>query len=408
VPAAGGPALSICDAPGLFPTASWGPNDVILFATFHDRQTRLRKVLVSTGAVTELTALGEGMRPEFLRDGRRFLYAGGTQKDWGLRLASIDAEGSKLLQPIGNFRFAYGSGHVFLNQNDVLTAQRFDEATGTLVGPAVTIAGLGGDPNTWFAVSAAADRVVAFARSDPKSGNAGDPMARLVWVNREGEQIGTLGEPGRYWTMALSPDDQRVAVSLGADLLVLDRAGGRTRMTYGTESWNPVWNADGTELLFSSSLTGLVRRRLEAAGTGTPLENVKGLASDWSHDGTRVLISVGSSAADIHLYDVAAKSMKPWLVTQADERGARVSPDDKWVAFTSDEGGQTPQGKELFFLGADGSMMAAGFTATGTTARPGRPRVLFLPTTCYPTASGFSSTCPIDPNHCCSCRVWPR
>jgi eukaryotic-like serine/threonine-protein kinase len=404
VPASGGPALAICDAPGLFSTGSWGSGGLILFASYHDRKARLRSVSVSSGSVTELTELGEGMRPIFLPDGKRFLYVGGPEQEWGLRLASIGGGTSKFLRTIGNFRYSYGAGHVFTNQNDVLTAQRFDETGGDLVGPVVTIAGLAGDPNTWFAVSAAADRVVALARSSPEAGSAGDPMARLVWVNREGEELGTLGEAGRYWTMALSPDDRRVAVSQGSDLLVLSSAGGRVRLTHGSESWNPVWNADGTELLLTTSMTGVVRRRLEAGAVGQPLENMRGAPSDWSHDGAFILVGVGSSAADIFVYDVAAKVLKPWLVTNADERSARLSPDDKWVAFMSDEGGQsqvyvrplagsfppTPVslqgglhptwgagGKELFFLAADGSMMAATFNSRGNNAEIGRPKLLF-------------------------------
>ena len=403
VVASGGPALTICDAPGLFGTGSWGPG-VILFASDHDRKPRLRKVTVSSGAVTELTNLGDAMRPIWLRDGKRFLYVGGSEKEWGIRVGSIDGGASSFIRPVENFGFTYGSGHVFVNQNEVLRAQRFDEATATLVGPVVTVAGLAGEPNFWFAVSASAGRVAAFARSTPESGSAGDPMARLVWVNRDGEQVGTLGQPGRYWTMALAPDGKQAAVSLGADLLLLSPSGGRVRMTHGTASWNPVWKADGSELIFSASMGSAVRRRVGAGETAQPLENLTGIVSDWSQDGSLALVTVGTSVSDIHVYDLTAKTLKPWLVTSADERSARLSPDGRWVAFISADGGQAQvyvrplegtttavavsaqggrhpawrdDGKELFFLGADGSMQAAGFSARGTTAEPGKPRVLF-------------------------------
>jgi Tol biopolymer transport system component len=175
-------------------------------------------------------------------------------------------------------------------------------------------------------------------------------------------------------------------------------------MTHGTASWNPVWKADGSELIFSASMDGAVRRRLGAGETAQPLENVRGIVTDWSHDGSLALVTVGLSANDIYAYDLAAKTLKPWLVTSANEGSARFSPDGKWVAFMSDDGGQAQvyvrpvqgtttavpvstqggrhpawhgDGKELFFLGADGSMLAAGFSARGTTAEPGKPRVLF-------------------------------
>ena len=404
VSASGGQAQDICDAPGLFPTGSWGPDDAMLFASYHDKKTRVRKVTVSSGAVTELTEIGEGMRPIWLSDGKRFLYVGGPENEWGVRVASIAGGAPTLIRPARNFAYTYGSGYLFLNQNDVLTVQRFDEAAERLAGPLVTVAGPAGDPNFWFAVSAAADRVAAFVRAAPVSGGAGDPMARLVWVTRDGEQVGTFGQPGRYWTMALAPEGQSVAVSVGAELLLLSPAGGRVRVTHGTESWNPVWKPDGTELLFSTSMSGVVRRRLEAGATAQPLENMKGIASDWSRDGSVALVTVGTSATDIHVYDLAARTLKPWLSTNANEFGAKISSDGTWVTFVSDESGQpqvyvrpfegsTPavavsvqggkhphwrrDGKELFFLGADGSMMAASFTARGNTAEAGKPRPLF-------------------------------
>ena len=404
VPASGGPAIAICDAPGLFPSGSWGQGDTLLFGSYHDRETRMRKVSVSSGAVTELTELGQGMRPIWLADGKRFLYVGGSEKEWGVRVASIAGGPSKLLRPVKNFAYTYGSGYIFVNQNDVLTAQRFDESSESLHGPVVTVAGLAGDPNAWFAVSAAADRLAAFVRSTPESGSAGDPMARLVWVNRDGDQLGTFAQPARYWTMALAPDGQRVAVSVGPELLLLSPTGGRVRVTHGTESWNPVWRPDGTELLFSSSISGVVRRRLEAGATAQLVENSRGVVTDWSHDGSLAVLTVGTSSGDLHLYDFAARTLKPWVQTNAHEMNARFSSDGKWVAFVSDESGQ-PQvyvrplegsvpavavsveggkhprwrrdGKELFFLGGDGSMMAASFSARGTTAEPGKPQPLF-------------------------------
>jgi Tol biopolymer transport system component len=204
--------------------------------------------------------------------------------------------------------------------------------------------------------------------------------------------------------MALAPDGGSVAVSLGADLLLLSPAGGRVRVTHGRESWNPVWKKDGSELLFSSSMSGVVRRRLEAGATAQPLENMRGAVSDWSRDGSLALVTVGTSAGDIHVYRLAEKTLTPWLATNAIEQSARLSADGRWVAFTSDESGQpqvyvrplegsTPavavsvqggrhphwrqDGKEMYFLGGDGSMMAASFTSRGTIAEPGKPRPLF-------------------------------
>jgi hypothetical protein len=96
--------------------------------------------------------------------------------------------------------------------------------------------------------------------------------------------------------------------------------------------------------------------------------------------------------------------MKPWLATTFDENHARFSSDGKWVAYTSDESGRSEvyirpfegeaqsvaislqggthpvwrrDGRELFFLATDGSMMAVDLTLRGAIVQAGRPRVLF-------------------------------
>ena len=74
--------------------------------------------------------------------------------------------------------------------------------------------------------------------------------------------MGTVGEPGLYGNLALSPDSTRVAVvtnNSGADktniwLLDLSRGGASTRFTYGSAiDTNPVWSPDGSRIIFSSN-----------------------------------------------------------------------------------------------------------------------------------------------------------
>jgi Tol biopolymer transport system component len=216
--------------------------------------------------------------------------------------------------------------------------------------------------------------------------------------------MGALGPPGRYWTVRLSPDEQRAAVSQGTDLFVFNSNGGQIRMTAGNESWNGVWAPDGSELIFSTSMSGVVRRGLAVGAVPAPLRSSQGKPTDWSPDKSSVLFVIGSSSGDIHVYDLRSGAMKPWLVTAFDENHPRFSSDGKWVAYTSDEsggseiyirafageaqsvavslqGGTHPvwrrDGRELFFLATDGSMMAVDITRRGTGVEAGRPRVLF-------------------------------
>jgi serine/threonine protein kinase len=407
VPAAGGQALAIGDAPGLFPSGAWGPGNIILFSSLLDDRMVLRRIVASGGAAAvELKAAGEGAHPNWLPDGKRFIFCGGDANDWGLRIASIDGGPSQLIHPTrpGSWGFEYSGGYVFLNRNDALTAQRLDPSTGTLIGPVVTIGGLAGDPNFWFAVSANGDRLVGLLRSHGTTGSAGDPKSRLEWVSRDGAFLGILGRSGRYWTTRLSPDDDRVIVSQGADVLLMSANGGQIRLTAGRESWNGIWARDGSEAIMATGFSEAARRSPAVGAEPIPLKGLVGMAWDWSRDKTSVLVVKGTSAADIYVYDTRLGTMTPWLETASNEGSPRFSPDDKWVSFVSDEsrrsevyvrsfapgghavavsqqGGAHPiwrrDGGELYFLGADGSIMAADITVRGSNIVPGPPHVVF-------------------------------
>jgi protease II len=94
----------------------------------------------------------------------------------------------------------------------------------------------------------------------------------------------------------------------------------------------------------------------------------------------------------------------PFLQTEANERGARFSPDGRWIAYISDESGINQvyvqnfpasggkwqistnggyhlawrrDGKELFYVSTDKKMMAVDVKGEGPTFEAGAPKVLF-------------------------------
>ncbi len=165
-----------------------------------------------------------------------------------LRLASADGQSSQSITPLprGTKEFAYGGGLLFLNKSDTLVVQRIDSATGALVGTAVPIAAIAGNPKDWFAVSSNGDRIVALVRESPAdTGDPGDPVARLIWVDRQGNTIGELGDSGRFWTLRLAPDGKSAAANPGNDIWLLRPDGRHTRLTTGPLSTYPTWNHDG-------------------------------------------------------------------------------------------------------------------------------------------------------------------
>jgi Tol biopolymer transport system component len=181
------------------------------------------------------------------------------------------------------------------------------------------------------------------------------PEAQLVWLDRAGKQLGTLGSPARYTNPALSPDGKRLAVGIQEstaptrDIWVFDiDGGGASKLTFDPkDDFNPVWSPDGSRIAFSSDRKG--RRDLyvkSASGSGEEellLEsNLNKNLEDWSPDGRTLLYNqqVPGSGNDIWTFSLETRQPQSFVQTQFNEDQARFSPDGKWIAYTSNESGQ--------------------------------------------------------------------
>jgi Tol biopolymer transport system component len=411
VPTGGGDAQRICNVFGRFPLGSWGPSDEILFASsLGGTKSRIFKVPAAGGTPTAIESLGVAYRPTWLADGRKFIYAGGSGDTWGVYLAGSDGGTPTLITrlPNGAWPFAYAaSGYLLMNRNDVLTVQRLDADTGTLTGPIATVSGPAGTPKGWMTLSSTADRIVALvAQQGNSAGGAGQPMATMQWVTRQGAPDGTLAEAGRYYTMALSRDGRRAAANLGNDIWIFDDANRKTRVTSRVLSLAPVWQVDDKALLFQRG-GGVWRQAVDRETPAEELADSRGMATDWSADGRWILIGFDAGATsqrDIRLYDFHSRTSRDWLATEFNEQQGRFSTDGRWIAYTSDSSGQDEvyvrsfaaggkaqpvslgggshprwrrDGRELYFLGPGDEMMAVTVTPLTSTIQIGEPKRLF-------------------------------
>jgi Tol biopolymer transport system component len=406
----GGQVQTVGAAAGSFPTGSWNEADEILFGVLRERHLRVYRVPAAGGEPAQFALGGEGIRPEWLPGGRRFLYAGGTETDWGLRVGSVDGGPSALVTRMVRWSYAYSrAGYLFLNQNEALTVQRLDSDAGRLIGSPVTVTGRAGTPKTWFAVSSTGTQLLALARQSPSEpGDPGDPWARLRWVNRRGEFVGELGDSGRYWTLRLAPDGQRATVNPGSEIWVLDPNQRHVRLTSdGLESMHAVWSPDGSEVIYEHGENEIVRQAVSHGARPTVLANALGIVADWSRDGRWLVLERTSAidpSRDLHLYDLETQSVQPWLATEFDEVQARFSPDGRWIAYASNatgrfeisvrardggaasvtistRGGMHPiwrgDGRELFYLSPDDEVMAATIVPAGASVSVSETARLF-------------------------------
>jgi serine/threonine-protein kinase len=184
-------------------------------------------------------------------------------------------------------------------------------------------------------------------------GPPGGQEMSLMLVDRSGRPLRTIAA-NRPWTPRFSPDGRSVAYGAfgsgreTSDLWVTDLDASTTRRLTDDDddSNDPQWSAEGTTLAFSRSAQdgkdlfvrplGAGDSRLLAARVGTQF------ASDWLRDGSALLVTteVGNKH-DIIVQPADGSPAFPYAVTSADEMGARISPDERWVAYMSDESGQS-------------------------------------------------------------------
>ena len=224
---------------------------------------------------------------------------------------------------------------------------------------ATLILGLAGG---WaLARSSLADKLASASPDLPSAANVAGPGwtpptadgTQLVVVDRAGRPQRTI-TANRPWTPRFSPDGRRVAYgAFGAgrntsDVWVTDLDGGKTqRLTDDDRDSNdPQWSADGTSLSYSANAPGgkdLLVQRL-GGGEASVLARRDGTqyASDWLRDGSALLVTeqAGRNRGDILVQPADGSPARAYAATTADETAARVSPDGRWVAYTSDESGR--------------------------------------------------------------------
>lgn len=360
---AGGLPQTLCDVL-IGWGGTWNRSGIIVFAS--SNRGPLYQVSASGGTVTHVTTLdtsrGDSSHawPQFLPDGRHFLYLvrSGKAESTGAYIGSLDSKASKLLVHTG-FGAAYappeqrGPGYLLFPSNGALTAQRIDLGNLQVTGEPValiqrldgTVLGVGGPPP--FSVSV--NGVLAYVTVSATN-------TRLVWMDRKGIELGSIGPPGAYDHAELSPDETRIAVDRGdprtgnRDIWLVDIARGAiSRFTFDPASaWVPAWSPDGSRVLFVSERDG-TSDLYQKAATGARKEEVLFGSeipkhhSDWSPDGRFIAYENEDSPKNMNIWVLPLfgdRKPIPLASTGFSEMYPRFSPDGKWIAYASDESGE--------------------------------------------------------------------
>ncbi len=390
---------------------SWNDDGVIVYAA--GREGPIYRTTSGGGEPTPVTdpkALKHKSHlwPRFLPDQKQFIFLavpdGAPAKKPELWVASLDAGEKPRFVVASETNAAWvRDGFLFYVRDGILRAQGFDLESAKVEGDAISISPVQ-ISNFGFSAYFAASDSGALVYVEQGS----EDLSELIWLDREGRRLGTIGTPGYYWTPRLSHDERKVAIDKSdssgkGDIWLLETTRpGMTRLTFdpANES-SPTWSHDDKSVFFflSTGGTGADVLSVSAAG-GEPTEltatgDKNEFITDVSSDGATLVIEqtgVGNqrSETDLFLFSLATKTMTPFLATPAAEGAGRLSPDGRWLAYVSDEngaseifvqsnppgtgkwqistaGGTQPcwsrDGKELLFLSTDTKIMSAAISS---------------------------------------------
>lgn len=404
VPADGGAVQTICEGPSRSSEGTWGRDGVILLRG----PDGIYKV-AAAGGKAELLLRPDPSRgetwvraPRFLPDGRRFLYlTRGGDGTASIVVASLDpaVQPRRIVESVhewGRAEYA-GPGFLFyLDRSQLLVAQPVLPETLQPAGPPVPISPKSiSTPLGWAAFSVSEEGALAYLEFEAR----GKGRNRVLWLNRQGRPLGGIEDRQGVWAIALSPDGTSIAANIDQDIWLYDVSTGiPTRSTtHPSLDYVPVWSPDGRRYAFTSTRNGANQvfvMEKDNPGEAREVVSIPGRqvrVLDWSSDGDLLLLGVwgGTSSTDIWSWSFSEGKARPFLETSFDEEPGELSPDGRWLAYTSDEagarnvylrpfpgpgatirvstsGGTKPRwrrdGRELFYLAPDYSMMSVAIS----------------------------------------------
>jgi eukaryotic-like serine/threonine-protein kinase len=414
----GGSAVTLSLARALA-GASWGEDGNIIAAL--SLGEGLSRIPSAGGAPTPATELAQGevshRWPQILPGGKALLFTSNTSVNgWdggNIEVMTFADHRRKTLQRGGTLGRYLPSGHLTYINNGTLFAVPFDLDTLAVHGtPSPVLEQVAYAPGSGLAQ-------FDFSRNGTLVYRSGGGTGGLTvqWLDSAGKTQPLVAKPGPYITPRLSPDGQRLALTVAggsnSDIWIYEsQRDTMTRLTFGGGSnVNPAWSPDGRYIVFEGT-GGMFWIRSDGAGQPQRLTQSKNRQVPFSFtpDGKRLaffeFVTGGTDIWTVPLESdssgLRAGKPEPYLQGPPIERHPVFSPDGRWLAYDSNESGTTqvyvrafpdkggkwqisnaggiyPEwsrgGRELFFRTEDNHIMAAAFAVKGDSLAADKARV---------------------------------
>ena len=383
IAAAGGRPEIVCDATG-GRGATWSKDNVIVFAP--DASGRLFRVPAGGGTPAPVTTLDATKKeyghrfPVFLPDGDHFVYVSLPSRNGRFDIYAGSLSGGPDTRTlIGSMESApaYAEpGWLLYERQGVLVAQRFNPSSLTISGDPIPM-----DDSP----SMVLDPAFSFTAAPPVSVSGSGSLAYYSspsidtvaeWYDAQAHQIGSLDIPaGHYENVVISPDGSHAVLvrstspSESALWLVDLNRGSAVPLSSGPgRNDSPVWSPDGTRVAFSADRDGAANIYVKTVGDATPEQPLyrsdmlfKNPAS-WSPDGAWIAVTQldPGTAQNLWLLPAGGGPLKPFYAGPTRDNAGAISPDGRWLAYSSDQTGRFEVSVQAFPGGGHTAQVSHG------------------------------------------------
>ena len=362
VPVDGGPVTILGqDIAGTSSRPAWGPDDTIVFSNPERGLSRIPaaggQAQVLTRPDTKAGEIAHEM-PWFLPDAKTLLFntrttMGAASADSTMMVALTLATGEKRQLFPGVVLGFVGDDDLIIERNESVLSVPFDTRRITAMRePSAPLSGIVAARRIMFSMipqfTVARNGTMVFLPAGVSKGDL-----PLMSIDRSGTSTRIALAPHQYSDPRVSPDGQRIAVHVfeeGRDNWIADpHRGTLIRLSFDAgEDETPVWSHDGKSVYYTSTRQKVLRAIYRKAADGTGPEHMVWSGEPHVHLGgvtpdgaTLVLSMIVGRYVHLASINLADGKLTPLLTTPFSNDTPALSHDGRWLAYSSDESGQT-------------------------------------------------------------------